>query len=506
MSDRDSLSMAYTYREARLAPFAVPWGSKGDDRTRWKHLQNRLPSPGEIDASFGHGQRNIGLISGRASDNAVCLDCDTYASYERWLTQMLILGMTPWVVRRGLDNEVEDIGGHLWLRAPVPIATKQYKKDGYEVRGQGAYALAPYSMHPTGTLYRTLLGGPHKLPELARLDDIPGLSLYEASDDPQPSRFGWRLLKGNPEALKRYATRSEAENALCLSLHNKGFDYTGAERLFEQFPGPGKFTELHQKNEQNARRYLRLTWDNAVDYAKTHTSKAERLALALVEWANDRPWPGRTGATDRTVYLAHLSIVLECKHTPYAASSRQLAERAGVGKNTAAKATRRLIEQALLSVEQDNAALFSPRYTLETPEGLDADVLCNKCTLPHMSDIESVPLLHMLCFDVFRRGGLGKTGQQVYELLAERGRLSVCELATLTGRHRTTVKRRLVTMEDVGLVSCFDSGEWVLSSGVDLGDVARVLGMAGVGVRQRERHARQRALYLVELARQRDAS
>jgi len=101
--------------------------------------------------------------------------------------------------------------------------------------------------------------------------------------------------------------------------------------------------------------------------------------------------------------------------------------------------------------------------------------------------------------DAFRWAGLGKTGCQVYTVLHERGRLTVAELATMTGRCRRTVKRKLAAMEELNLVTPFRDGEWMPSELGSLQEAAEALGTDGAGERQRDRHERQRALHRLEL-------
>ena len=70
----------------------------------------------------------------------------------------------------------------------------------------------------------------------------------------------------------------------------------------------------------------RFEWANVCAWVDTNDSPAVTLAVSLAQWADDRPWPGRTGATDHAAYLAHLEIVERCGRSEYAASCRELGE------------------------------------------------------------------------------------------------------------------------------------------------------------------------------------
>ena len=66
------------------------------------------------------------------------------------------------------------------------------------------------------------------------------------------------------------------------------------------------------------------------------------------------------------------------------------------------------------------------------------------------------------------------------------------ELALITGRHRTTIRRKLETMFRMGMVEPLGDGFWRALADVDLDAVAEELGTAGLGAAQREKHERER--------------
>ncbi|MBU1748463.1 MAG: hypothetical protein KKA73_12300, partial [Chloroflexi bacterium] len=61
-----------------------------------------------------------------------------------------------------------------------------------------------------------------------------------------------------------------------------------------------------------------------------------------------------------------------------------------------------------------------------------------------------------------------------------------------TGRHRTTVQRKLAEMFRLGLVEPLGDGWWRAVPEVDLEQVAEELGTAGAGDRQQAQHQRDR--------------
>jgi hypothetical protein len=280
----------------------------------------------------------------------------------------------------------------------------------------------------------------------------------------------------------RYPTRSEAEAALVASLIRAGYEFDEIAHLFNIYPGPGKYVEKRTKNPRDAIRYLRLTYGNALEFVTTHASEMEQKALWLKAWAPSRPWPGRSGSTDRAVFLAHCEVAEKCGADPHGASARQLAELAGVNWRTAAKANRRLVKASLLTVAVPSVASLSARYNL-----LEPDECTLKVTLNHLyCDVVSLKGAH----DTFRWHGLGKTGADVLAMLRRMGDdgARVCEIAAATGRHRNTVSRKLRRMVELGLAEPMGNHYYRAVESADLDAAAVELGTAGKGAAERKRH------------------
>jgi len=101
--------------------------------------------------------------------------------------------------------------------------------------------------------------------------------------------------------------------------------------------------------------------------------------------------------------------------------------------------------------------------------------------------------------DVFRYQGLGKSGCEIWQALEE-GPKSIKELENITGRHRTTIKRKLEKMgniidyrtgEIISMVSIED-GKYSAKPGINLDYIAELIGTKGMGERQKEQHIRER--------------
>jgi hypothetical protein len=295
--------------------------------------------------------------------------------------------------------------------------------------------------------------------------------------------LAWRLLNGDAEAIGRYSSRSEAEGAICASLANAGLDFDAVLALFQSMPGPGKFRELYAENPKAGLRYLRHTWESAVNWTAAHIGPAVELAQRLATWAEARPWPGRTGATDRAVYLAAVAIVARCGRNPAGMASRELSELGGTTWQTSSHALARLCVAGLLERVRPAAVTLPAVYRIVAPtdDGL-------YLSLPHRGVSERVTKeVH----DLWRRAGLGLAGQDVWRVL-QAGATTAAAIARQTGRAARTVARKLRAMFRLGLAEPLGDGVWRAVDGADLDAAAVALGTAGLGGRQREAHRRQR--------------
>ena len=486
---RDAYPMALGYLDAGLAPLPFPHGSKKPYRffpvsDYYDHAPSRAEVVGMFDLTR---EQNVALVCGRASGGVFELDADDPPTFERWLYTLAGLGIHTWVTQRdraeyGQPGFEHNDGGGFWLRWPASVATKA--RDTWDVKGQRSYALAPYSRHPGGPVYRTVVGDPRDIFTLPRLDAIPGLDLTPASPmEPQYSQWAWSLLKGEPHALAHYnGDRSDAEYNLVLSLANKGLVFSEIEALFQMWPCAGKYAEKRRDDPREARRYLVQTFQRAQIQAP-RLSRGRALALSLAAWASERAWPGRTGATDRAVYVAHLEIARRCGREQYAAGVRDLSELAGVHQVTAWRASARLVDAGLLRSVTQATYTLAARYALASPKcGLNA-------TLPHVPPMGALLEVH---HDAFRGRKLGKSGQQVWDALRERGRLSVHELVEITGRCGRTIRRKLARLAELGQVELMGR-EWALTPDAELDVIAEALGTAGRGELQHERNVAERA-------------
>jgi hypothetical protein len=357
--------------------------------------------------------------------------------------------------------------------------------------GPGAYVVAPPSSVSGQGSYNQISGDFANLPEI-HVHDIrsilgaPHLLAREMEQQKYPSRLAWKILRG--VIPPKYRSRSEAEQALILSLINSGFDFSDIQGFFMRYPAAGKFQELYSINPGRAMRYLRISYGNALKFSE-NISPGRQLALKAITWAVNHPWPGRTGGYDREIYLAHTQIAHRSGSTIYAASSRTLAELANMSHMAASNGTRRLIGQGLIHKEVSAVANLANQYRLtEQP-------LLHSVNIPLEGRITPA-------HDVFSYQGLGKTCKQIWEAL-EKKHLSINELVEITGRTPQTIKSNLQKMtcipdfetgELISLVSKVDE-KWTRNSDISLDYVGELLGVNGIMKQRRQLHEIQRELH-----------
>ena len=496
MDSHNLFETALDYHRQGLTPVPFENGTKNRPFWgSWKEYQQIPQSLSEVKVLFyGLDSANIALVGGVQSQQGYpfVVDSDSSEKAVNFRNVLAGLGIETWEAQRDhfLPDDPHAGGQHFYFLADQPVKTTNCKFG--EVRGKGAIVIAPFSTHPTGTTYQFK----QKPPVIFRLDSlqaIPELGLTVATDKSNRTpRLAWNLLQGKSETVAKYRTRSEAEAALCASLIRAGYDFEGILTLLIVHPGPGKFTELYHRNNKNGVRYLYHTFQNAYEFVRQNPNQAGTIAHQLIQWAQSQPWPGRTGATDKAVYLAHLDIVLRCGKLTYGASCRELAEKAGVAWQTVPKANKRLIASGLIVQTQMARPSLSNVWTL------NMDVVPNFVTQSTRCDGVTNYGKNEQSHDVFRWAGLNKTGHAIYQALKKLGIATPQEIVKETGRGKTTVYRKLRDMEKYLMAEPVGQGKWQALE-VNLDIVARMLGTYGKGEKQRKRHAQERRLHQLVL-------
>jgi hypothetical protein len=445
---------------------------------------------------------NVGLRGG-GEIGAAFLDCDdknkagTFENVTRFLHG---LGVTEYP----LIQTASGVGRHIYLTvtdAPRGNACDLAESTGKgEFRyGAGAYVCAAPSV-VDGRYYSVLSGNFDQIPNVSYTDLHPILGeVKDFAPSPKIPRNALSILNGDVEAIAKFKSRSEAEQSLLLCLANVGFTFADVVHLFNNHPCAGKYAELRAANAKNAERWLSHSFAEAQRISQKDSKQRETIRQA-VAWANERAWPGKGGASEQAVFLAHMKIAYKAGTTRgWAADKRTLAESAGV--SDASKINKRLLIAGILKLEKRFTVDRANKYSLSTT-----------LPLPKYSNCVEVVTL---CKDAFRnsnqlnrqkeRMAFGQIGRQLWEVLRSAPMMAE-DLADSTGRDRRTVEKylermRTLTNQMTGEIlpmverTFTAEGEIWRALSVDLDSVALAIGTHGKGTEQRLKHIKERRIH-----------
>jgi hypothetical protein len=377
--------------------------------------------------------------------------------------------------------------------------------------GQGKQVAAPPSIITGGSKYEHIDGDFRQLHCLTLTDLSPILSINEPKLDRSTqeipsilavtesrlggsirriSRLGLALLQG--KMVSKYPCKSRAEEALISTMINAGYDFPSVLDMYNKYPCAGKLRILkEEKGVEEAERWLKISYDNAYQYLSTHESEPRQAALLVLEWAESFAWPGRTGGVDGDIFIAHALLWYRAGCPTYAASFRDIGDKAGVEPMTARRATLRHCSTGYISIVNPGHGEDANEYRINVIPG-------HTYTLPHSAGVgKCITMSH----DCFRIRGLGKSAKLVYSTLQDRPS-TIDELKKSTGRSKKTIRRVLKRMaslvdtttgEVVSMVEL--EGNCWRALDVDLDQVARIVHTSGVGKAKREKHAEERRRY-----------
>lgn len=128
----------------------IPLLGKQPALPSWKEYQTRLPDSNEVSAWFSNAVRppsGIGVVTGRLS-GIVVVDCDSEGDADFWSKNF---PSSPLVAQTG--------GGGVHFYYAMPEEGDVRNRAGVlqrkiDIRGEGGYATAPPSGHPSGRQYR----------------------------------------------------------------------------------------------------------------------------------------------------------------------------------------------------------------------------------------------------------------------------------------------------------------------------------------------------------------
>lgn len=255
----------------------------------WRRLQREHPTPADLEHWWSlWPEANVGIVTGAASRLAV-LDMDS----EEALQRAAELGLPDCAPRAKTTR-----GEHLYCQADRSVPTG-IVMPGLEVRGEGAYIIAPPSVHFSGALYTWIIPPDGELPPLPEWAD------RQAVSPRQDREAGWvaRALRGVEEGRR---------NATCARLAGyllaKGVPVDVAEAFLlgwnrlnrPPLPDDGvcrTVASITARGRRQRTEALPFTEASLLEFLTgpgrrcTHGARSTYQALCAVEWVRGLP-PG----------------------------------------------------------------------------------------------------------------------------------------------------------------------------------------------------------------------
>jgi len=494
------LARALFERGANVIPLSP---ASKEPAGRWAHWATHPQAWDDVERMFTRAgpEANIAALGGIHSQAVTdgwgylaLLDCDSGEALD--MMRALVkatLGADPLI-------SLSARGGHIWLRTPQPVRSARWP--GGELRGYRAYVVAPGSIHPSGTRYKWANDGA----EILRCDKpLPGIPWQYVQRDRIP-RLAAAIMRADERVLSRYATRSEVDWALILSLTNAGASFERVKACY--------IASRHPKHLDPSRRdfdkrllaeYLRAKEQgNRADYVA-----AREMAERIKAWALSAEFVGvtpRTRETDRRVLIAHCDRAIKAGKSEWHMSRRDIEQAAQVGHITASRATQRLINAGLLkrSDEQKRVGEYAQAY--RWGEKVDhllttAGSVCKWSTFAGHPAFEHCGRGGKSHDQERKPRGLGRYAGRIFEVLVNVGEATAEQLVVLSGCTRATTERYLKLMLELQLVGHdLSRGVW-WACPERLDDVARYLETHHVPALRRARIERDRAKFRRRLKR-----
>ncbi len=513
-----TVETALKYYDLGFMPIPCKPSSK-EPAIQWTPYKYSRAERQEVEALFTYfTDANIALMCGIGG--LVVLDCDTEDAFAVVCGKIADEEIATWVVKTSR-------GGHIYLRTDQKVRTQ--KAGAIDVRSYGGYVIAPPSLHPSGVRYQFLCGGPESDIAIAQIEwdflDYLGVKpLVEPSTEVAAeaaprvrlrplSPRARRLLRGDPAAIAKYRSKSDADAALCLACFNAGRTKSEIAQMFRESPTSGKYLA----EGKNGEHYIRYTIEKVFGHFQSNPPQAPTgNRVDLEQWWDfliRYPWHGKTGSTDQAVFRSLLKIADRIGALEFGASCREVADLAMLSKKAAWNALRRLSDRGFIrqtepalngarvpaTFELADVAVLGELLDRARAEGgarvREGDTLLTEEYVRECLLLEREDDPH----DVYVRGALGLTGQAVHRVLRVSARLGlqrhVREIELLTGCARSTVIVKLRRMWSYGLAKPLGDGFWEASTSTSMDEAAQGMQVLGKLEARRSKHEAERVRY-----------
>lgn len=364
-----------------------------------------------------------------------------------------------------------------------------------EIRfGSDSYVVAPLSrINDSG--YRFITGNIDSIPEIEFNSLLPLFDEAEASESSQQSQ---EVSYSDQPVVDFQLAFSVEERRELVRLIHRDASIDAVISHFQEYSSFAGLDDVWRLAPEKAEALIRYTYDFESQMNPWVTQGRQRAMNVIIRTIS-HSWPGRSGHSDRQVLLAHAQIAGESGKFVYDASIRELSERAGVSKITVARANMRLIKAGLLKRIDRR---MTPRKDYQGPLSFSFELILNGLPPVHKDGTYRIPIplvwptivsRQILTHDAFSPQGLGISSLVMYQLLLNNGSLSAKQLAERSGKHMNTVYRALNKLQQAGM-AIRTGGLWNAIQ-VDLDEVAKRQGVAGLSERRKHQHYIEREAF-----------
>lgn len=440
----------------------------------------------ELEKYFYKTKNNIGVCCGIISNNLFVTDLDDRAIAKKWKNSLNHI-----LVKAPIVDTAR--GYHIWIKIKESLENIKFKKYPKIDLKYNGHVVAPFSIHNTGIqyLFQTPLDS---IPEFS-LKDLPfeyeiieNIQLNNNQKKPficdvRPHGIPYRLFKSLKGEQDRYDSRSEHEYALIVNLVKDGWNFEQIYSLFEIHAKEN--THYREKNDYR-HRWLKNSFDKASQYLSSNVRDIDTVINGLYAYA-DNPFnfPGRAGHTDRAVFLSIINIARRTGRIKgIGASTREIAEMAGINRLTADKSLKRISELEKVQNEfcKNGFSIYPNIFNIKI------EIISY--------DVKPTHIEGFVDHDLFRHRGLGKTGLQLFKCFIENPdkELNFSELVQKTNLNKMTVSRKIKLMVSLKIIEK-NLTAYKFIKNCSLDEAASMLGTYGKKEKQHSIHREERKIF-----------
>lgn len=178
---KENFSRAMLWRSMGVSAFPIGFCSKRP-LVKWSAYREACPKPIELKRFFTSQKTNIGVICG-GNGGLVVVDFDTEDGYKQFITDI------PKSIKSLFEKTYRvktPRGAHVYFRSPGVPSSKDIERK-IDIKAEGGYVVAPFSIHPSGINYFDML----ELNKKSILTIEKGIIKYLFNQKAKINKFDW---------------------------------------------------------------------------------------------------------------------------------------------------------------------------------------------------------------------------------------------------------------------------------------------------------------------------